>query len=71
MSTVAPVAAAVREPLQAAVGHRSPAVAAALDIGQARTRARAWAAEAAPGADVDDVRVGSVLYRPDGGATLR
>ena len=26
---------------------------------------------AAPGAAVDDVRVGSVLYRPDGGATLR
>ncbi len=71
MSAVTAVASAVREPLQVAVGHRSPAVAAALDVGRARARARAWAVGAAPGADVDDVRVRSVLYRPDGGATLR
>ena len=62
MSAAVPVALAVREPLREAVGRRSPAVLAALDV----ARARAFA-----GAAVDGVRVRSVLYRPDGGCTLR
>jgi hypothetical protein len=71
MSPVAPVAPAVKEPLRVAVGRRSPAVLAALDVGQARARASAWATgPVIPGA-IDEVRVRSVLYRPDGGATLR
>jgi hypothetical protein len=57
--------------LRAAVARRSPTVAAALDEEQAALRARAWAARAEPDAVVEDVRVGSVLYRPDGSCTLR
>ena len=57
--------------LRAAVARLSPAVAAALDEGQAAARARAWAARAEPDAVVDEVSVRSVLYRPDGGCTLR
>jgi aminoglycoside phosphotransferase (APT) family kinase protein len=55
------------EPLLAAVGRRSPGVAAALD----EARAREHAARALPDADVAEVGIGSVLYRPDGGCTLR
>jgi aminoglycoside phosphotransferase (APT) family kinase protein len=50
---------------------RSPLVAAAVDADEALARARAWAAGAVPGARIDRVRVGSLLYRPDGGCTLR
>jgi hypothetical protein len=63
--------AAPREPLDASVSRRSPAVAAALDPAQAGRRAREWAARAVPDAVVDGVRVGSVLYRADGSCTLR
>jgi hypothetical protein len=59
------------EPLRRAVVRRSPGMAAALDPRQALDRARSWAARTEPGAVVDDVRVGSVLYRPDGGCTMR
>ena len=55
------------QPLFAAVSRRSPWVAAALDADRARDRV----ARALPDAGVDDVRIGSVLYRPDGGCTLR
>jgi hypothetical protein len=57
--------------LRAAVARRSPTVAAALDEEQAAVRARAWAAREVPDSVVDSVRVRSVLYRPDGGCTLR
>jgi hypothetical protein len=57
--------------LRAAVARRSPTVAAALDEEQAAVRARAWAAREVPDSVVDAVRVRSVLYRPDGGCTLR
>jgi hypothetical protein len=57
--------------LLAAVARRSPTVAAALDEGQAAARTRAWAARAMPDSVVDAVHVRSVLYRPDGGCTLR
>ncbi len=57
--------------LRAAVARRSPAVADALDEEQAVARAGAWAARAEPHAVVEDVSVRSVLYRPDGGCTLR
>jgi aminoglycoside phosphotransferase (APT) family kinase protein len=60
-----------RGSLGAAVARRSPMVIAAHDVEVASARARVWAAGAAPGATVDDVRVGSTLYRPDGGCTLR
>jgi hypothetical protein len=50
---------------------RSPLVAAAVDADEALARARAWAARAVPAARIDGVRVGSLLYRPDGGCTLR
>ena len=50
---------------------RTPHLAAALDPHGATARAVAWAADAAPGACVEGVQVGSVLCRPDGGATLR
>jgi hypothetical protein len=57
----------VRAPLRAAVDRRSPLVASALDPAQARTRAES----ALPGTSVETVQVGSVRYRPDGGATVR
>ncbi len=57
--------------LRAAVGRRSPVVAAALDDEHASARARAWAGGAVPDAMVESVRVRSVLYRPDGSCTLR
>jgi Ser/Thr protein kinase RdoA (MazF antagonist) len=57
--------------LRAALARWSPGIADALDEEAASARARAWAARAAPGAAVDAVHVGSVLYRPDGSCTLR
>jgi hypothetical protein len=57
----------VRAPLRAAVDRRSPLVASALDPAQARTRAES----ALPATPVEAVQVGSVRYRPDGGATVR
>jgi aminoglycoside phosphotransferase (APT) family kinase protein len=57
--------------LRAALAQWSPALAVALDEEAASARARAWAARADPAAVVDGVRVGSVLYRPDGSCTLR
>jgi hypothetical protein len=71
MAGAAPVVEGARGPLRAAVSQRSPAVGTALDEGEARARARVWAARAVPDAAIDAVRVGSVLYRPDGGCTLR
>jgi aminoglycoside phosphotransferase (APT) family kinase protein len=67
----AAVVETVRGPLGAAVSRRSPLVAAALEEEQAWTTAQVWAARAVPDAAVEAVRVGSVLYRPDGGCTLR
>jgi phosphotransferase family enzyme len=67
----AAVVETVRGPLRAAVARRSPLVAAALDEEQAWATAQVWAARAVPDAAVDAVRVGSVLYHPDGSCTLR
>ncbi len=63
----APTAEMVRSPLRVAVDRRSPLVASALDPAQARARAES----ALPGTTVEAVQVGSVRYRPDGGATVR
>jgi hypothetical protein len=71
MTTTAPAVEGVRESLAGAAFRRSPMVGAALDAEQASARARGWVQRAVPGAAVDTVRVGSVLYRPDGSCTLR
>jgi aminoglycoside phosphotransferase (APT) family kinase protein len=71
VSTAAPLAEVGLPPLREAVARRLPAVAAALDPGQAAALARDWASREAAGAQVASVRPGSVLLRPDGGCTLR
>ncbi|MCV2491802.1 phosphotransferase [Geodermatophilus sp. YIM 151500] len=70
-AATAPAPDTARESLASALTRRSPGIAAALDPERARLRAAAWAARAVPDAAVSDVRVGSVLCRPDGSCTLR
>jgi hypothetical protein len=57
------------EALAAAALQRTPLLRQALGDGPALTRR--WVAASAPDASVAGVQVGSVLYRPDGSATLR